>query len=693
MDSQSLKGELLTRLALSWPIEWKDLQDETGNPLRYEIAALLAGSEAHLPYFRGNDVAWLTAAADATALRGAIAGLKAWIIPSFAWEDRTRPIVQPKDYQGPLADMLREVSPTGYYRWHSTSSAARGKVVEKLILWRRVRALRPVTAQAVEPNLFELREQFQLALATGDRTLAETSVAAIDEKQLDTASNTAFMRTQLRARFSSYGDIVSDPNLSRMLVLNVPRSVRTAIIDAFFETFIRRLIERTNFAEARDAFMNQVLPRIHGLFSLARPEDSEGARWFLDQLSSVKPPPPAEPPKSREQTYFDALRLSDWRCIQEVGLELLDSGPTAFGVLVRTGLIESLTHEPNVALAARLNVFEHQPLPAQDWFEFLDCLRESRTQRAEAFLALPQRPSLQLNDLTATRAVVSGIEEFLTSPSFATDDRSAVLAQSLASLVEDLVGDREYPRCDLAAAYLTLLQLWVSNRNGSLLAGDSNVVISLATGVLQCQRVEEEEVARLLRTWWESRPVRAKLPFVLESLDLLGELSAQVGTAQGLWIDGVTFIRSRAVLITQTEDKLWRTLGRTLGFDSATILEYLPAERDDSKTGLLNADPLATAGLRKVAIVSLHSKAAKAASDLIHDRSNADVLVVDELVAGSATASARSADVILLVWAATKHSVFRAFDDVRDKLVYVQGTGLSSIVLALERWVITAEHS
>jgi hypothetical protein len=40
-----------------------------------------------------------------------------------------------------------------------------------------------------------------------------------------------------------------------------------------------------------------------------------------------------------------------------------------------------------------------------------------------------------------------------------------------------------------------------------------------------------------------------------------------------------------------------------------------------------------------------------------------------------------------LVWAATKHAVYRAFDDVRDRIEYVQGTGASSIVLALERWI------
>jgi hypothetical protein len=152
-----------------------------------------------------------------------------------------------------------------------------------------------------------------------------------------------------------------------------------------------------------------------------------------------------------------------------------------------------------------------------------------------------------------------------------------------------------------------------------------------------------------------------------------------------LWIDGVTFIRSRAVTLTPTETHLWRALGQDLKFDRTTIDEYVPvtAESDEHAA----EDPLATSGLRKVAIVSLHERAARAAADIILQRSGAEVVVVDEVVAGAATESARSADVILLVWAATKHAVYRAFDNVRDKVAYVQGTGMSSIILALERWL------
>jgi len=52
------------------------------------------------------------------------------------------------------------------------------------------------------------------------------------------------------------------------------------------------------------------------------------------------------------------------------------------------------------------------------------------------------------------------------------------------------------------------------------------------------------------------------------------------------------------------------------------------------------------------------------------------------------------ADVVLFVWSATTHAVFRAFDAVdKKRFAYVQGTGAASIVLALERWIARQEEA
>lgn len=677
--------ELLVRLAASWPVEWQTAVGSDVNPLRYEIAALRAGEVAHLPFFHGPNVAWLTVAGTAVALRTAVTGLRAWIIPSFAWEDRVRPIVQPANYSGPLAAPLAAVSPAGYYRWHSTAAAARGCITERLVLWRKLQSLRPASAATAEPSLFELREQFQLALATRDRVLAEAAITALDELQLDTAANTSFMRTRMRAYFGAHAEIVQDPNLSRMLALRLPRVVRTAITEAFYHVYVRDHAVAGQVAAACAAVAEYIVPQIAGLLVLARPEDGEGTSWILDHLPAKTAP---EGPASQEQEFFGAIHRCDWRGAQEVGMQLLSGVELqeALRPLLQMGLAESLKHRPDATVRAAVQgTIREYPTP-QGWPQFVLALRSQEFTAAEAFLELPERPELDPANGRAATEVIVAVVELLTAPQTVEDSRTTVvLHHGLACLVEDLVGDRSFPRCELAEAYLDLLRAWVATRRGSTLPADSNVAVSLAAGVLQCSGNEEAEVATLLRTWWDTRPIKAKLPFLLNALEVLGEYTTQSATAQGLWVDGVTFIRSRAVAITPTEARLWRVVGTGLGFDWTTIDEYVPfvAKSDEHAP----EDPLATSGLRKVAIVSLHDRAARAAADIIQERSGAQVVVVDEVVAGAATDSAHSADVILLVWAATKHAVYRAFDDVRDKIAYVQGTGMSSIILALERWL------
>ena len=58
-------------------------------------------------------------------------------------------------------------------------------------------------------------------------------------------------------------------------------------------------------------------------------------------------------------------------------------------------------------------------------------------------------------------------------------------------------------------------------------------------------------------------------------------------------------------------------------------------------------------------------------------------------LAGAETALACTVDVVLFVWMTSTHAVFRAFDGFDKKqFCYVQGTGASSIVRTLDRWLL-----
>ena len=681
---------VLNRLQTTWPSAWRALDTaDPQHPLYEEILALRSSGTCHLPFFSDRGQAsWISIAGDADALRSAIAGLRAWIIPSFAWEDRARPVLRPTDYSGPLADALAELAPAGYYRWHS-APAGTAVIPPRLRLWRQVQSRRPNFASAKPPSLFELREQFRLALATGDPAIAGQVLNAIDERQLDTAANTLFMRTQARARFGAYTEITQEPRLAELVSLRLPQAVRTNIVNAFFEVYLREHDERGDAESATRAFTEAVYPAIGGLLALCRPEDGRPVeRTLVYYAASTGAAPPSN--DNREQAFFDALRQGDWRAVQESGTRLLELPDTTTSTLIlRAALTESLKHRPNAHLETRLAP-EHKASPVpESWSQFITRVRAADYTSAESFLELDDRPALHPGHITETLEIVAGLEEFFTDPNHDQNTTALeLLGRSLPLLIEDIVGESDFPRCPLGAAYLSLLQLWTQERATHVQPADSSVALCLAGGALQCVPDVDTQVANVLRQWWESRQVRARMPFLLEALDLLAQYAREFGIAQGLWIEGVAFVRAQAVELTRAERQLWRSLGRRLGFDRETLAEYLPepaivTEHDAD-------DVLGVAALHKIAIVSLHEKAAQAAAVLLRERTKAEVFVVSELVAGPGTRNAQTADVVLLVWAATKHAVYRAFDDMRDKVAYVQGTGASSIVLSLERWVLSS---
>jgi hypothetical protein len=519
--------------------------------------------------------------------------------------------------------------------------------------------------------------------------MADQALSAVDERQLDTAANTLFMRTQARARFGAYAEITREPRLAELVSLRLPQPVKINIVQAFFEVYLREHDERGDEQGALRAFKEAVYPAIGGLLGLCRPEDGKAVeRTLFYYAATTAAAQPSE--DNPEQAFFDALRQGDWRAIQKSGTRLLElSGTSTSTPILRAALTESLRHRPDSRLSTLLAPEQKTSPAPENWSEFIARIQTADYTSAEFFLELEDRPALNPGRITETHEIVAGVEELFTDPRRDQNTPGLdLLGRSLPLLIEDIVGESAFPRCPLGAAYLSLLQLWTQERATHVQPADSNVALCLAGGALQCVADVDTQIANVLRRWWESRQVRARLPFLLEALDLLSQYAREFGIAQGLWIEGVAFVRAQAVELTRAECQLWRSLGRRLGFDNDTLAEYLPApavvtEQDAD-------DVLSVAALHKIAIVSLHEKAAQAAALILRERTKADVFVVSELAAGPGTKNARTADVVLLVWAATKHAVYRAFDDMRDKIAYVQGTGASSIVLSLERWVMSS---
>ena len=718
--------EVLGRLNKTWPkalqlpFEADSAPDITGHPLAGELLALTDGERASLPFFSGDRIAWFTLARDAEQLRAAIEDLRAWILPSFGWEDEVQPLVVPGEATGDLGPLLHSLSPAGYFRWWAARASFK-LVVQKLRAMRKLEEAQPAHIYEYVPSLFELRQQFEVALLTGARESAQGAIDSIDHNQLDTAANSRFMQIRLWDQFREHEQIATNSQIAEIVQLRMPHAIRLALVRAFHAHFLASQEQQGDIQAAALSYAANVHDLLAGVLEACRPSDgievlrslaykawllkdgslatrliAESEDKLLKELLSPLRAPAVVPPPLEDQ-FMDSWRQGDWRTLQEVGQLLLESGSSGLGILTSDYLLSTLAFSLNLhansILAERLEkVSVQQPskiptiFAAQTWGQFVERLRVNDWDGADHFLSLEERPSLDGLKLNEISQVLESLEELFTDPKIDQDQTGRqIMLGSLPVIIKDFLNDAEFPRSSLTGIYRQLFQLWAQHRRGGASQQDANLLLALAEAVLQLDSTSEKEVTENIRGWWEARRVRAMLPFLLSALDLLSELTSGRGVCENLWIDGAEFIRIDPQALSPGEGILWRNVGSRIGLDTTTIEEFLGLHAE-ADVGAV--DVLAQVKLKNVAIVSLREEPARIAAEIIRQRTGAQVVVVTETHAGTATANAKTADVVLFVWASTTHAVYRAFDNVREKLAYVEGKGAVSIVLTLERWAM-----
>lgn len=264
------------------------------------------------------------------------------------------------------------------------------------------------------------------------------------------------------------------------------------------------------------------------------------------------------------------------------------------------------------------------------------------------------------------------------------EEHKPLVSEALVAFLGDFVREPEFPRNNLSGLYLSLLRLW-----GEMHAGigrgreEGHVLLELANALFELNH-EIDEVMTTIEEWWRARPAPSQLPFALDGVELLMFHHPNSDSAANMWIEAADQAKRNPQRLMESERNLWRGAGARIGLEDDTIDEYFPVTQD-----AVHKDPLISSGIKSIAIVCMREQQARVAAETIRERSGVTVSIVSKKVAGSQTTQALSCDVVLFVWMATTHAVFRAFDNFdRDKLCYVQGTGPASIVRSLERWVI-----
>lgn len=711
-------SDLVRSIQRSWPAWLSPViqSGETVTPthiLATEVSALFSGRSASLPYFSAHqNVAWMTLAPNSESLIAALTDLRAWIVPSIGWEEEGRGTVV-TTASGALAVRMLALSPTGYIRWRSRAdSDTVREIAGRLARARELAESVPLHVQAPIPALIEIRQQLATALAANDRVAAEDTLATINRLQLDTAHNASLSRLRVLDHFEDTRLVVEMPELDQLLCVRLPQNARVAIARAFYRHYVEPKESQGSLTAAREMFVTKVAPKIGLLLDGLRPEVGvEGRRLLAYRLATgegsisrkalsvyVDDPvvgvllSPIQQqlvpfPLSDEDQFFAAWQTLDWPEVQRLGMLLLPTRPDFLPVLAR-----SLDRLPNVLLRDVLAGLQTSAKPStvpinlpQTWAEWFAAIPSGELSQLEQLLSARVTAGMQAVTPAEGREIADKLTDLLVGQASHLDSgRRNVLLTGLAELAGLCVRTKDFPSNGLIDLYRAIANCWSVWKQGSAFPPDGQILLELADGLLQLSIDEEKWLSDEIVRWWETRPTRALLPFMISAVEIFHRL-AGTATAERFWIAVGTFAKSKDAKLTQGERLLWRKVGADIGWDMGTLDEYMPlpaSPADGTAT-----DPLKAAGLKKIAIVSMREEQAGRAAELLRDRTGATVILVSDTASGPETDSAATSDVIAYVWSATTHAVFRAFDKVdRKKFAYVRGTGAASILLAVERW-------
>ncbi len=345
--------------------------------------------------------------------------------------------------------------------------------------------------------------------------------------------------------------------------------------------------------------------------------------------------------------------------------------------------ISLLPPEPSLSPSSTLDDTEAPSLQTiATWADWFGALRDGNEAVAKAFLS--EERQLSGFDISADQveSLCKCIDELIIDDALRSRERRLILP-AVGEILERYVRESGFPRSEFSNLYLSLLQLWCLLHGGNSAGREhGHVLLELASALLQLN-ADVADVCQTLGNWWKAKPALSQLYFALDAIELMERELADLRHAENLWLDAADVLKRAAETLPPADCEVWRRVGLRLGFDQPTIFGYLPYQAQEHDT----VDPLAESGLQHVAIVCLREKQAKQAAEEIQQRSRIRVTVVTATESGYETQLALTADVVMFVWLASTHAVFRAFDSYdKRRFCYVQGTGAGSIVRSLERW-------
>lgn len=622
------------------------------HPLASQLTALIKNKPCSLPFVGATKVGWITFGGTQEELFETIEDLRCWILPHLGKEE-TNSLVTKINAIKPHEVALCETMEL-YFRWYSNSTDLL-RVSKRLRMISSLLECRPATKLKIAPSLNSLRLDFVAALRTGDWTAAKKAIDAIDNWQLDTARNTIFMRIRM---LYEQGDIVS---LMQLVITNgilecvLPCRIRDIVLDAVYQSEIEPLQESQGWLAAFDHYQSVW---------------QSSLEHFIIAQHSVTPWFPLSAYQAYANSDRDTLLIMSGSPHDiKVAGDMLQALPTPVPLVDAVESVTSITASP-------------PSIGQYFWEEINSATKSGDYSRSRVCLDALSDPILDDHEWITIGAET--LLEIFTDPSIIDNPRSKLIADEvLVEIIDTVVNSKGFPRREHALIYDSLVATWVVARATSNAEQDGQLLLGLVGAAIESSETAIRDCESAIRSWWQKRKVLRRLPWLLGAMETLIQDHPNPVNLQDLWMDGADWINRHGVTLSKTERSSWQQLGRYVGLDNDSVLQLIVEPTLEDLSG---PDPLSEIHLHKVAVVSLHERAAKVAAEELQRRTGANVVIVTSTSADDLTRTAETADLILFVWAACTHAVYRAFDHVRENLVYVQGTGPSSIILAAEQW-------
>jgi hypothetical protein len=658
---------LVAELARSWDTALATALESPSTPEATALALLInrarRGEPSSLPYIRHEKgrILWVSMGGSARCLLDYAEDLRSWVLHGYGVAGDIE-FVQGIE-GGRLAKMVRAVSPVGYLRWSSDAETLPSVLTILNQMHTFLERMPDVSSDSI-PSIHVLRFRFVSALRCSDWDLAASVIDEIDRWGLEQAHKTMQMRLRLLGESGNPGQLLDTVERYHLWSLDHPTRVAEAILEALLQVVVHPLEATLPPDEVCEQLrpwyqkVIQVLPKVvpggelTRLFAYVACLDRDGpsAQTLLPHLSDP---------------LAQFVRETCELVAEEESLPLATPGHAANTMAPPQSVGEST---PSVVISY--------------WIDLRKFVREGSSVALDQHLSELAARALEQPDFLDQ--VPEVLLELILDPEV--DVRPAsrnALQEVLTHLVDVSISVPGFPSSKYLDLYRSLAEALVFLRGSSAGEEDAHLLHGLLAAVANISGSATHQCAETLRSWWKARPVLPRVGWLLAVMESLAPLHPDPGSMMDLWSEAVALAARKSLVLTPSQWRTWRRVAGLLEIDDDTISSEMARLRSvDQAT---DSDPLAAVKWQKIAIVSLQESAAREAAKELRARTGANVVIVPSLVQDGLTKTAEAADVILLVWAACSHAVYRAFDKHRDRLAYVQGTGASSILNAAER--------